>query len=237
MNLLLLSFVFFIMWVIIRKICDFCVNKSIQFVISKDNAEYFSNITVSFIHSSLSSIFCVVCFLADRSFLNDLVYGKTDLLVFLACFSTGYFVYDTFALILYPSHSNIYILVHHFLILSCLLCAVIPKILLPFSWLALVIEFSSITLHLRMLLKLLGYNRQNSKIYRYNLVGIFIFFFIFRFIVLVYIGYCVYDTYDRVSVIYSILASICLTTVFILSFGLIQRIIYADFYSKKLKLQ
>ncbi|XP_077350375.1 TLC domain-containing protein 1 isoform X2 [Festucalex cinctus] len=99
--------------------------------------------------------------------LRDLHYYHTPLSYLLVCISTGYFVQDTAEIILMGHARAAWeFLIHHALVICCFLYTLYTHLYVAGAVVTLFVELNSVTLHLRLLLKLAG--ATSSTAYRVN---------------------------------------------------------------------
>ncbi|XP_031153494.1 TLC domain-containing protein 1 [Sander lucioperca] len=125
------------------------------------------NLSVSVVHSLLTGTWALTCVVLWPEMLSNIHSYNTPLSYLLVCISTGYFVQDAGDIIL-TGHAKASweFLVHHVVVISCFLYSLYTELYVAGAVLALFVEVNSVTLHLRLLMKLAG--AQFSSMYRIN---------------------------------------------------------------------
>ncbi|XP_077350374.1 TLC domain-containing protein 1 isoform X1 [Festucalex cinctus] len=125
------------------------------------------NLSLSMVHSILTGTWAVSSVLVWPETLRDLHYYHTPLSYLLVCISTGYFVQDTAEIILMGHARAAWeFLIHHALVICCFLYTLYTHLYVAGAVVTLFVELNSVTLHLRLLLKLAG--ATSSTAYRVN---------------------------------------------------------------------
>jgi hypothetical protein len=191
------------------------------------------NLQISFIHSVICSIWLIrIIMYGDQSMYDDLFsYISWDTYVFLT-FSCGYFLYD-----FYDIYANGYfrkewvVCLHHWIVLLSFAYHLMTLMNLGYTTLSLVMEFNSVFLHGRKLLKFYGY-KNDSLIVKLNTVMNVLTFTIFRFGVLIAIYLGCFKDGHRVSFAY--LATLVSFTIMmsVINIILYKRILEKDVFSR-----
>ena len=197
----------------------------------------YKNLHISFIHSVLCSLWLLKIFFNDQTtsdLLSDLLtYVSWDTYLLLA-FSCGYFLYDFYDIY---SNGNVKrewaVCLHHWTVLVSFTYHMVNLLNVGYSVLALLMEFNSIFLHSRKLLKFYSFNT-NSFVCKLNSALNFITFVIFRFGVLVMIVHGIITQGHRVTFEYLMLLSSCTLIMFVINILLFKRLFKSD-WSKKNK--
>ncbi|XP_019723854.1 TLC domain-containing protein 1 [Hippocampus comes] len=127
------------------------------------------NLSLSMVHSTLTGTWAVSSVLLWPETLSDLHFYHTPLSYLLVCISTGYFVHDTADIIGTGNGRRSWeFLIHHALVLSCFLYTLYTQLYVAGAVMVLLVEVNSVTLHLRLLLKMVG--ATSSAAYRLNKV-------------------------------------------------------------------
>ncbi|XP_066918176.1 TLC domain-containing protein 2-like [Clytia hemisphaerica] len=137
------------------------------------------NIICSLIHSIVSAVWTTTCFLATPSLVEDLINKTSWWSSALIAASGGYFMYDTYDILLNDGFRQKPVLIHHVLILHAFPFALMTSSYHGFALSALLMEYSSIFLHLRRLMKY-----ANKKPTIFGLPRIFVEMFVKVFLVL-----------------------------------------------------
>uniref|UniRef100_A0AAV2J3B5 TLC domain-containing protein n=1 Tax=Knipowitschia caucasica TaxID=637954 RepID=A0AAV2J3B5_KNICA len=145
----------------------------------KFHAWRWRNLSVSMVHSLLTGTWAVTCAVVWPETLQDLHLYHTPLSYLLVCVSTGYFIQDAFDIICSGyARGSWEFLLHHALVLSCFIYSLLTHMYVAGAVVALFVEVNSVTLHLRLLLKLAG--AQATALYHINKVTNIITYVIFR---------------------------------------------------------
>jgi hypothetical protein len=186
------------------------------------------NLQISFVHSVLCSIWLVYILIARYAELqHDLLYSVTWDMYLLLAFSCGYFLYD-----FYDICANGYlkrewvICLHHWIVLISFGYHMINLISIGYTVIALIMEFNSVFLHARKLLKFYGYKR-TSWLVNLNCFLNILTFVLFRFGVLVVIFYSIRIDGHRVSLQY-----LCVLVVFVSMMAVINLILFKRIVEK-----
>ncbi|XP_028320287.1 TLC domain-containing protein 1 [Gouania willdenowi] len=122
------------------------------------------NLSLSLVHSTLTGTWAVTCALVWPETLSNLHSFQTPQSYLLVCVSTGYFVHDACDIILTKNARGSWeFLVHHALVIWCFMYALYTEVYVAGAVIALFVEVNSVTLHMRLMLKLLG--AQSTPIY------------------------------------------------------------------------
>uniref|UniRef100_UPI0037E7F458 TLC domain-containing protein 1 n=1 Tax=Semicossyphus pulcher TaxID=241346 RepID=UPI0037E7F458 len=115
------------------------------------------NLSVSMVHSLLTGTWALTCALLWPETLRNLHSYQTPLSYLLICVSTGYFVQDAGDIILTGHGRGSWeFLLHHALVLSSFVYTLYTELYVAGAVVALFVEVNSVTLHLRLMLKLAG---------------------------------------------------------------------------------
>uniref|UniRef100_A0A3B3ZJF4 TLC domain-containing protein n=1 Tax=Periophthalmus magnuspinnatus TaxID=409849 RepID=A0A3B3ZJF4_9GOBI len=188
------------------------------------------NLSVSMVHSLLTGTWAVTCVVVWPETLQDLHLYHTPLSYLLVCVSTGYFVQDACDII-YTGHarSSWEFLLHHVLVLSCFLYAICSQLYVAGAVVALFVEVNSVTLHLRLLLKLAG--AQSTPLYQINKVVNIITYVIFRLFTQFYLTWYILSNYASLDNAGFFL--ICMIVMNIMMSIYLYRLIRADFFTRR----
>ncbi|XP_059930535.1 TLC domain-containing protein 1 [Gadus macrocephalus] len=113
------------------------------------------NLSVSLVHSLLTGAWALSCVLIYPETVHNLHSYFVPVSYLLVCVSTGYFVQDAGDIILTGhARGSWEFLVHHTLVIWCFGYALFTKLYVSGAVVALFVEVNSVTLHLRLMLKL-----------------------------------------------------------------------------------
>lgn len=201
-------------------------NRKLQFTIWTNR-----NLQISFVHSVLCSIWLLYILIAQHSELyTDLLYAITWDAYLILAFSCGYFLYD-----FYDICANGYlkrewvVCVHHWIVLLSFSYHMINLMSIGYTVIALLMEFNSVFLHARKLLKFYAFKRTSFIVYANCLANIFS-FIVFRFGILVFIVYSIKADGHRVSIQY-----LCTLIGFILIMTIINIILFKRIVEKDVR--
>ncbi|KAL8459493.1 hypothetical protein ACS0TY_036830 [Phlomoides rotata] len=134
----------------------------------------FVNTCVSLLHSSITSASVVVILLnqwiqigADKMFEHSQLVEVTWPWAYQAlCFSSGYFAYDQWDMLLHRLYSGWIpsILVHHLVLLVCFTLALYRNVTINYLIITLICELHSVFLHVRKIRRMAGIRDAGSKI-------------------------------------------------------------------------
>lgn len=156
------------------------------------------NLSVSMVHSLLTGAWAVTCVVVWPETLSDLHYYHTPLSYLLVCVSTGYFIQDAGDIILTGhARGSWEFLIHHTLVISCFLYALYTHLYVAGAVVALLVEVNSVTLHLRLMLKLAG--AHSSSIYYINKFANIITYVLFRLSAQFYLTWYIIQNYSRLE--------------------------------------
>uniref|UniRef100_A0A8D3BYF5 TLC domain containing 1 n=1 Tax=Scophthalmus maximus TaxID=52904 RepID=A0A8D3BYF5_SCOMX len=182
------------------------------------------NLSVSLVHSLLTGAWALTCNLHSY---------HTPLSYLLVCVSTGYFVQDAGDIILTGhARGSWEFLVHHALVrrLACGQCVFFHAFLLYVAGavIALFVEVNSVTLHLRLMLKLAG--AQSSTMYYVNKLANLLTYVAFRLSTQAYLTWYIVNNYSWMDRGGYFLFSMMLMNIMILVY--FYRLLRADFFPR-----
>ncbi|XP_054459919.1 TLC domain-containing protein 1 [Anoplopoma fimbria] len=185
------------------------------------------NLSVSMVHSLLTGSWALTCVLVWPETLSNLHSYHTPFSYLLVCVSTGYFVQDAGDIILTGhARQSWEFLLHHVLVISCFLYSLFTELYVAGAVVALFVEVNSVTLHLRLLLKLAG--SQSTSIYHINkLVNIFT-YLTFRLGTQFYLTWYIVHNYTWLDHGLYFLVSILMMNIMIMIY--FYRLLRADFF-------
>ncbi|KAF0693673.1 Aste57867_15376 [Aphanomyces stellatus] len=124
------------------------------------------NTAVSLLHSALSSSASLAVLCLDMSPHPNWIHACSPLAILCLSLSTGYFIYDFYDLVVFRLYLKApVILFHHVMVAILYLAAIYCCVSVPYLVVLLLVEVSSIFLHLRKLLSLAGFTLRNSRLY------------------------------------------------------------------------
>ncbi|CAF0817044.1 unnamed protein product [Brachionus calyciflorus] len=188
------------------------------------------NLQVSFIHSCLCSLWLIYILIFKHTELfSDLLFSVSWDTYLLLAFSCGYFLYD-----FYDICANGYlkkewvICLHHWIVLLSFGYHMINLISIGYTIIALLMEFNSVFLHARKLLKFYGF-KKNSLVVNLNCFMNILSFMTCRFGVLGIIAYGVKIDGHRVTTQY-----LCMLITFVGIMAIINVILFKRIAEKDL---
>nr|KAI8738054.1 TLC domain-containing protein 2-like [Biomphalaria glabrata] len=215
----------------------YCVSLLAQYLQISSVAEKskwkWKNISVSFIHSLISSIWSVLCFFERPDMAEDLITTYTTLSHTLIAFSVGYFLYDLLDLYMSRrSRQSLELIGHHFVIITCFMVAVGTRHYVGYAVVALLVEINSIFLHLRQLLQICGVSKLNSwsRVNSFVNLGTFI---VFRILLLAWMTRWLVINKDSVPLLFYTLGSVGLAVMVAMNIILFYRLLRSDFIALK----
>ncbi|XP_049582471.1 TLC domain-containing protein 1 [Syngnathus scovelli] len=156
------------------------------------------NLSVSMVHSILTGTWAVSSVLLWPETLRDLHAHHTPPSYLLICISTGYFIQDAADIILTGhARGSWEFLIHHTLVIWCFLYTLYTHLYVAGAVLTLFVEVNSVTLHLRLLLKLVG--ATSSPVYRVNKVLNVLTFVVARLATQFYLTWYIGSNYSRLD--------------------------------------
>lgn len=186
------------------------------------------NLSVSMVHSLLTGAWALICVVVWPETLSDLHYYHTPLSYLLVCVSAGYFVQDAGDIILTGhARGSWEFLIHHALVISCFFYALYTQLYVAGGVVALLVEVNSVTLHLRLLLKLAG--AHSSSMYYVNKFANLITFVLFRLSSQFYLTWYIICNYSQLEHGGYFLFSMMVMNIMILIY--FYRLLRSDFFS------
>lgn len=187
------------------------------------------NLQISFIHSTLSSLWIIrILALRHTELFDDLLFHVSWDTYLLIAFSCGYFLYD-----FYDIYANGYfkkewvVCAHHWIVLVSFSYHLTNLLSIGYTVVALMMEFNSVFLHARKLLRFYGY-KADSGVVLANSVANILTFLVFRFGVIYIIFYGVFVDGHRVSTGYLIMLTTCAFLMAIINVVLFYQIVSKD---------
>lgn len=229
--ILILSFIFFLIVDLTTK----SMSKNADKNYTKSNWLR-QNTLLSFIHSTICSIWIIIAVLRAPEMLDDPLSHINFFNYALLAFSIGYFFWDFFDCLQNSTSSTFAILIHHIVVISFFLHIVLHTRNIGYGLHALSLEINSVFLHARRLLR--WYSPMSSSIYfKKNLkkfidIGNYITFILFRFGV-VFLGLrALHIQKHRLDPIIHLFTVICVSSIGILNVVLFYRLIKNQFSQK-----
>lgn len=194
----------------------------------------YRNLQISFIHSVLCSLWLIRILVCRNSELfSDLLINITWDTYLLLAFSCGYFLYDFYDIYVNGYFKKEWVVcLHHWIVLVSFTYHMINLISVGYTVIALLMEFNSVFLHARKLLKFYGY-KSNSLVCRLNCFFNISTFVVFRFGVLCTIFYSIRIDGHRVTKKYLTMLLTCTILMAIINIVLFKRLVQKDLLSKK----
>jgi hypothetical protein len=196
-------------------------NKKIEYTVWTNR-----NLQISFIHSFLCSVWLIrIVWFRNTEMFNDLLTYVSWDTYFVLAFSCGYFLYD-----FYDIYANGFfqrewvVCLHHWIVLISFSYHMMNLLNIGYTIVALMMEFNSVFLHSRKLLKFYQFDRR-SAIFQINSVLNITTFLLFRFGVLAVIYQGIYVDCHRVTTNYLIMLCSCVFAMTIINIVLFKRIL------------
>lgn len=189
-----------------------------------------NNLSVSMVHSLLTGAWAWTCVLVWPETVSDLHLFHTPLSYLLICISTGYFVHDASDIILSGHGRKSWeFLLHHVLVISCFSFTLYTEMYVAGAVVALFVEVNSITLHLRLMLKLAA--AQYSLLYYYNKFANIITYVIFRLGSQFYLTWYIISNYSQLD--QGLYFFVCMMLMNIMMLIYFHRLLCSDFVRRK----
>nr|XP_046245477.1 TLC domain-containing protein 1 [Scatophagus argus] len=186
------------------------------------------NLSVSMVHSLLTGTWALACVVVWPETLSNIHSHHTPLSYLLVCVSTGYFVQDAGDIILTGhARASWEFLLHHALVIWCFLYTLYTQLYVAGAVIALFVEVNSVTLHLRLMLKLAG--AQSSSTYHINKYANLLTYITFRLSTQFYLTWYIVHNYSWLDRGGYFLFSMIVMNIMILIY--FYRLLRADFFS------
>ena len=179
-------------WVSVASFCVFFTYSMIlenlvtmpKIIIEKKSSAQFINIAIAWTHASTNAGWNLYSFYTDPDVISDVINHSTTSTYLLCCYSVGYFVHDAVHCMRHEKFSKCWeIVLHHIVAIVCVGSAFLTHQYVNFAAVAFLSEVNSVFLHIRLLLKMLGYPK-DSGVYKINRIVNMLSFIIFRLCVL-----------------------------------------------------
>lgn len=198
----------------------------------------YRNLQISFVHSTLCSLWLIRILITQYEglFSDLLFYVSWDCYLIIA-FSCGYFLYDFYD-VYQAGYGRIewVILLHHVIVLVSFGYNMTHLLSIGYTICALFMEFNSVFLHARKLLKFYGY-KNTDLIVRLNKVLNMLTFIVFRFGVLIHMYFSLVNDGQRVAVPYLVMLTTCIGLMTIINVILFRRLFVKDVLGECKKIQ
>ncbi|XP_029179579.2 TLC domain-containing protein 2-like [Acropora millepora] len=161
-------------------------------VVSSTKEWLYFNTLISFLHACISGLSSIYCFVDHPQMFQNMTKGCSLPSMYLLTFLVGYTLYDTLDIVVHDFIGSPGIIIHHVVIITVAVFVLYTRQFIPFATSLCVIEFNSVFLHLRRLMRFHGISRSQFT-YRLNLVALFGTYIALRFVFLVLLtAYFVY---------------------------------------------
>lgn len=222
--------------VFISLVAFYCSSLFAQVLIpraAEKNAWKWKNISISLVHSLISGFWSCYCFYDNPKLAEDMIQTHTVPAHTLISVSVGYFIYDTIDMLIYQRNRQSYELMgHHVVIIICFGVSIVSRMYVGYAVVALVIELNSIFLHLRQILQICHYKKDN-KMYRLNSIINLGTFMGFRISVMAWMSRWMLINKDLIPLVFYSLGSIGLAVMTVMNIVLFYRLLQSDFIRKK----
>ncbi|XP_061575620.1 TLC domain-containing protein 1 [Cololabis saira] len=187
------------------------------------------NLSVSMVHSLLTGAWALTCVVVWPETLSNIHSYHTSLSYLLVCVSTGYFVQDAGDIILTGhARGSWEFLLHHALVVCSFLYALYTQLYVAGAVVALFVEVNSVTLHMRLMLKLAG--AQSSPMYHINKLANLFTYIVFRLSTQFYLTYYITNNYSWLDHGgYFLITMIAMNVMILIYF---YRLLRADFFPR-----
>ncbi|KAK3589146.1 hypothetical protein CHS0354_017114 [Potamilus streckersoni] len=191
------------------------------------------NISISFVHSCITGTWAVCCFYQKPEMAEDLIKTSTPLGHTLISVSVGYFVYDVIDMLIYQRTRQTYeLLLHHAVIIVCFAVAIVTKLYVGYAVVALLVELNSIFLHMRQLLQICGFQKDN-QFYRLNSIVNLGTFVGCRIATLAWMTRWIVINKNLIPLVFYSLGSMGLALTTVMNIILFYRLLRSDFLKKR----
>uniref|UniRef100_A0A1B6CUI8 TLC domain-containing protein n=1 Tax=Clastoptera arizonana TaxID=38151 RepID=A0A1B6CUI8_9HEMI len=187
------------------------------------------NIANSLIHSSVTGIGACISLYMTPEFHEDLISYWTPSAHCLIAFSIGYFIYDLIDMGLNDRKSKTFeLMAHHTLVISCFFLSLSTYRYTGFTLMALLVEVNSIFLHIRQLMIIQCWSRQDH-LYRLNNTFNLGTFVVFRILVMGWMTRWLLQNRDLLSLSAYRLGGLTLGVIMVMNIILFMRILKSDY--------
>jgi len=187
------------------------------------------NVATSLLHSIVSGAWAPFVFYEAPEMQDDLISTFTPSCHALVSFSIGYFLYDALDMVIYHRKRSTYeLLLHHFMVITCLGIAVSTRQYVAYGGLSLMVEVNSVFLHTRQLFIITGEPKSSSR-YRTNALLNVATFLFFRILLLGWMTRWLTVNRDRIPLSIFTIGSVGLAVIVVMNIILFCRILSVDF--------
>jgi hypothetical protein len=187
------------------------------------------NVATSLLHSIISGAWAPFVFYQAPEMQDDLISTFTPSCHALVSFSIGYFLYDALDMVIYHRKRSTYeLLVHHFMVITCLGIAVSTRQYVAYGGLSLMVEVNSVFLHTRQLFIITGEPKSSLRYRTNSLLNVATFLF-FRILLLGWMTRWLTVNRDRIPLSIFTVGSVGLAVIVVMNIILFCRILSVDF--------
>ncbi|XP_061775166.1 TLC domain-containing protein 2 [Nerophis ophidion] len=195
---------------------------------ARKNATKWRNISTSFVHSLVTAIWALFCFILQPHMAEDLIETHSVFSHALVSFSIGYFIYDLLDMVTYQKISQSWELgLHHVVVITCFGLSVATHLYIGFAVVALLVEINSVFLHLRQMLRMS--NMAVGTAYRVNSMVNLGTYVVFRINTLAWMTRWLVLNRDKVPLLSYTLGSVGLAVMTVMNIVLFYRLLRSDF--------
>lgn len=198
---------------------------------NKRQAWLWRNTFCSLVHSTLSSVWTLVCYFDEPNLLHDMINTSSHIALSLIMFSTGYFIYDYIDVLLHDKFRQWELLCHHTAVLVAFTIAITNNKYIGFAVCALLMEFNSIFLHIRRLMRMSQF--EESNLYSVNCVFLMLTMVFLRFCTSAWMMRWLLRNNDLIPRIPYIVGLIGMSIIIVTNIGLMYRLCVSDLGKKR----
>ncbi|XP_076453022.1 TLC domain-containing protein 2-like [Babylonia areolata] len=187
------------------------------------------NLTISWLHALFSVSLSMASLVLQTELLWDLRHYKSNLILFLLTFSTGYFLYDFLDIIFNGMMFAMWeVQLHHVAVGGMFYYNLVNCDWLAFNIIALLVEVNSFFLHQRKLLQMLG-TPYTCRLYRVTIFLNITTFVVFRGIPLAAITWAMTQWYHTVTLTYYVSLFLAMLVMVVMNPILFMRLLRSDY--------
>ncbi|XP_048252462.1 TLC domain-containing protein 2-like [Haliotis rufescens] len=217
-----------VLFYLIGRVAAACISES-----AKHAPWRWKNTIVSFTHACISGSWSIMCFYETPKLAEDMITTYSSFSYTLISFSVGYFVYDVVDMLLYQrTRQSLELLGHHAVLLMCYMVAITTHMYVGYAVVGLIVEVNSIFLHLRQILQIQGFQKDNS-FYRMNSLINLGTFIVCRITLLAWMTRWIVINKDHVPLLFYTMGSVGLAVLTLMNIILFYRVLMSDFVRKK----
>ncbi|XP_068440491.1 TLC domain-containing protein 2 [Clinocottus analis] len=195
------------------------------------NAWRWRNYFTSFVHSSITAIWAVMCFFLHPQMAEDLIETHSVFSHALVSLSIGYFIYDFLDMLVNQKLSQSWeLLFHHVVVITCFGFSVLSCRYIGFGVVALLVEVNSVFLHIRQMMRLAGI--AVGTLYRVNSIINLGTYVVFRINTLAWMTRWLVLNRDNLSLVAYTLGSVGMAIMTVMNIILFCRLLRNDFLKK-----